>query len=246
MTKSLVDPRYSSAINARILALEAHTPLVRSVVHLPDADVRLEVLHPASIDRLLDHVTHDPEFNLPYWAEIWPSGIALASAILMDPIVIRGKPVIELGSGLGITAAAAIMAGADLLATDYSPHSLQLTELTCLLAGQQPPATRQINWRDPDADVLQPSGERWPVVIAADVLYEARDIEPILALLDRIVTPNGLVWLAEPGRTHARTAVDALRFRGWQVTSTTHTGPWPGSPSVTVHVHTMVKQPFAD
>ena len=158
----------------------------------------------------------------------------------------RGKPVLELGCGLGITATAATMVGAHLVATDYSPYSLLLTELTCLLAHQPPPQVRQINWRAADADLLQRSGERWPVVLAADVIYEARDIEPVLTVLGCIVAPNGLVWLAEPGREHARTALNLARARGWQIESTKHTGPWPGGPDGVVHLHKMIKAPAGD
>ena len=246
MSRSLIHHRYPPEINARITRLQALTTLVLSEVHIPDTGVTLPVIHPASIDDLLDEVVDDPEFNLPYWAEIWPSGIALASAILRESDVVRGKPVIELGCGVGITAAAAVMAGADLVATDYSPHSLQLTALTCLLAGQRIPQVRLVNWREPDADVLQPTGERWPVVMAADVLYEARDIEPVLAALDRMVAPDGLVWLAEPGREHAQTAIALAQTRGWDIASTLYAGPWPGSEDVVVRVHKMVKRSLAD
>ena len=73
MSESLIHPQYSSEINARIARLESISPLVKTVVNLPRADVRLAVIHPATIDDLLEEVTQDPEFNLPYWAEIWPS-----------------------------------------------------------------------------------------------------------------------------------------------------------------------------
>lgn len=243
MTRFPDNTHFSSEIRDRISQLEACSPLAMSTVPIPRSDVELHALHPISIDALVDSAADDPELNLPYWAEIWPSGIALASEILTRPHVFRALPVIELGCGVGITAAAAMMAGANVVATDYSPHSLLLTELTCLINRIPPPALRQINWRSPDADLLQHSGERWPVVLAADVLYEQRDIEPMLATLDRITAPGGLVWLAELGRPHARTAIELARKRGWHIETTSLPGPWPGAnvPDGEVWVHTMVK-----
>src|SRR5690606_27891621 len=115
----------------------------------------------------------------PYWAEIWPSGIALGAEIAAAPELVAGKPVLELGSGVGITAAIALAAGAVLTTTDYAPESLAMTRLTCRLHTGTEPDTRQVNWRAPDAHLLQDDGAPWPVILAADVLYEERDIEPV-------------------------------------------------------------------
>ena len=71
---------------------------------LPESGTELHIAMPSDFDVLLDAAAGDPEQNLPYWAEIWPSGIALADAILDDPELVRGKRVIEIGSGLGVTA----------------------------------------------------------------------------------------------------------------------------------------------
>lgn len=241
----MADPHVhnSGTVQGLIAQLEEITPLVAGTVPIPGTPVEMAVMHPASIDPLLDAAGIDPEENLPYWAEVWPSGIALAGEILRHPECLRGLHALELGCGVGITAAAAMMAGARLVATDYSPHSLALTALTCLRNHQMVPSLRQVNWRADDADLLQSNGAQWPLVLAADVLYERRDIEPILAVLERIVAPGGSVWLAEPGRHVAHTAVDLARSRGWCVNSHLWSGPWHGANHVegTVTVHKMVK-----
>ncbi|GFH15915.1 uncharacterized protein HaLaN_12240, partial [Haematococcus lacustris] len=48
----------------------------------------------------------------PYWTRAWPSAIALASALLARPHLVRGKRVADLGSGLGVAGIAAALAGA--------------------------------------------------------------------------------------------------------------------------------------
>lgn len=238
-----IDVDTRRAISKRKSTLERLTPMVEEHVAIPGTDVNLTVIRPESIDAVLDHVIDDPEQNLPYWAEIWPSGIALAAELLSRPNLVRGLPVIELGSGIGITAAAAMMVGANLTITDYSPHSLLLAEITCLRAGQQIPSTRQLNWRNTQAHLLQDSGSQWPVVLAADVLYEQRDIEPVLHVLNRITAPDGLVILAEPGRRPAQVAIDLARDRGWHIETRVSSGPWPDprDAEVTVSVHFMTR-----
>lgn len=238
-TPPKIDSDQRRAISKRKSQLERITPLVGEWISIPQTDVTLSVTRPESIDAVLDHVIDDPEQNLPYWAEIWPSGIALATELLNTPALVQGKPVIELGSGVGITAAAALMAGADINITDYSPYSLLLAEINCLRAGQPAPPSRQINWRNHDAHLFQESGEQWPVVLAADVLYERRDIEPVLDVLDRITAPDGMVLLAEPGRQPAKDAMELATRRGWEIKTHKHTGPWPdpkeAGVEVTVH-----------
>jgi predicted nicotinamide N-methyase len=223
-----------------LLADLAHTgQLSHERIPIPGSDRIVDVVRPIDLEMLLDQSATDPEQNLPYWAEIWPSGIALAAAILEEPHMVADTPVLELGSGVGITAAIALDAGADLTATDYAAESVTMTRLTCRLYTGREPTTRQINWRAPDADLLQPDGNPWPVILAADVLYEERDIEPVLDTFARVLAPGGLIWLAEPGRRPSKLAIERARRRGWNVESTTREAEWldPKDAGVVVNIH---------
>lgn len=232
-----VDPHLQTLVHSI-----SHTgPLVEERVSIPDSDDVIAVIRPQDIDALLDQSADDPEQNLPYWAEIWPSGIALAGALLREPELLAGQPVLELGSGVGITAAVALHLGARLVATDYAPESIVLTRLTCRIHTGREPETRQINWRSPDANLLQANSSRWPVILAADVLYEERDIDPVLDVLERVLAPDGLVWLAEPGRRPSRLALERAAERGWNIASSTWRAAWPDpkDTGLVVHVHQM-------
>jgi predicted nicotinamide N-methyase len=210
-------------------------------VEIPGSEITLLVTRPADTDALLDQAADDPEQNLPYWAELWPSGIALAAEIQADPAIVRGKDVLELGSGVGITAAVALKAGANLLATDYAAESLLLTRITALRHAGDEPETMQINWREPDTGLLERHPEGYPVVLAADVLYERRDIGPLLELFDRVVAPDGVLWLAEPGRPPASIFLESASRAGWSFTTSTWSGPWPdpNDSEVVARVHQM-------
>jgi predicted nicotinamide N-methyase len=61
--------------------------------------------------------------------------------------------------------------------------------------------------------------EPFDLVLAADVLYERRNAEELLALLPRVVAPAGAALIADPGRVHAPAALAAASAGGWEVES---------------------------
>lgn len=209
------------------------------------SDVSLDIVRPVDTDRLLDRVTDDSEQNLPYWAEVWPSGIALADAIASAPHVVRAQRVLELGAGLGVTAIAALTAGAELTITDYSPDALRLCQLNAVRQTGREPHSVQMNWRQPDANLLERVGTGYPIVLAADALYEQRDVEPLLILIERLIAPGGMLWLAEPGRAVARAFRAVLEKASWSCQTSRYRGPWPDPKDVgvVVEVHRIVRGP---
>lgn len=207
------------------MALAAIGPLRVDRVDLPGTSESMTISRPVGYDRLIDDAAADPEQNLPYWAELWPSGVALAGKITCDPRIVRGRRVLELGCGLGVTAVAALKAGADLLVTDYSPEALTLCALNALDQAGVVPRSFRVNWRDLSSPLH--AGEAFPIVLAADVLYERRDVEPLLALVDRVVATGGKLWLAEPGRPAAAQFLESILAGGWTQESEQCAGPWP-------------------
>ncbi|MFM9108880.1 MAG: methyltransferase domain-containing protein, partial [Chloroflexota bacterium] len=135
-------------------------PLETADLLLPWSGQRISITRPTDLDALLDRVQHDPEQNLPYWAELWPSGIALADAILLDPGEVAGLDVLEIGCGIGTTACAVIRAGGRLLAADYFPEALAACRANCAANGLAPPDTLAFNWRSLDRAIAD--GRRWP------------------------------------------------------------------------------------
>lgn len=206
---------------------------------LPESGRELRLVQPEDLDALLDAAAGDPEQNLPYWAEIWPSGIALADELLAQPELVHGQRVLEIGSGIGVTASIALMVGADLTVADYSPESLLLCRYNALINSGREPDALQVNWRDPSDELHRLAGSGFPVVLAADVLYESRDVEPLLDLVDWLIAPDGLFWLAEPGRNVAERFIQQASDRGWSDALSFFAGPWPdprdANVAVTVH-----------
>lgn len=197
------------------------------LIDLPGTSLSIQIARPVDYDLLIDAAAADPEQNLPYWAEIWPSGVALAAKIARAPEIARGLRVLELGCGLGVTAIAALMAGADLLVTDYAPEALALCAHNSTAHVGRAPICLRLNWRDPAQRRDPLLADPFPVVLAADVLYERRDVEPLLDLIDLVVSPGGELWLAEPGRPPAAAFLEMTRGKGWGWEAEQCNGPWP-------------------
>jgi predicted nicotinamide N-methyase len=141
---------------------------------------------------------------VPYWAQPWPSGIALAELVAPP----AGASVLEIGCGLGLPSLAAARAGARVLATDgsleavaYTAHSFALNELDGEAA--------VVDWGT-QSDALAARGP-WDLVLAADVLYLQANVELALRLLPRLVAPGGEILLADPDRAGARDFLAAAR-----------------------------------
>src|SRR5579885_2021506 len=80
--------------------------------------VRVSILRPPSPEELIDERAFADEEFLPYWAELWPSGVALARFVA--GLELEGTRVLELGCGLGLPSLAAALRGADVLASDWA------------------------------------------------------------------------------------------------------------------------------
>jgi predicted nicotinamide N-methyase len=143
---------------------------------------------------LIDEAAFDADEFLPYWAELWPSGVALAQHI--GSLDVRGKRVVELGAGLGLPSLAAALAGADVLATDWADDAVALLRVNAERNDIVLRAER-VRWDEPELLLV---GSPWDVVLGADLLYEARNAEQLLELLPRL---GGELLLAEPGRPFA-------------------------------------------
>jgi len=187
--------------------------LVEETVALRPGAEPLHVLRPRDAEALLDEDAFEHEEYLPYWAELWPSGVALARRVAARPPR-RGARVLELGCGLGLPSLAAALAGARVLATDWAPDAIALLEENAARNAAPALEIEVLGWEAPDA--LAARGP-FDLVLAADVLYERRHLPLLLALLPRLEAPE--VWLADPQRPPAPDFLAAAAAQGWAVAS---------------------------
>lgn len=217
--------------------------IVERVVTLPSTGRAYRIMTPteAGRERMFDLIRDHPHTPKPWWSKLWPSGVALADMVFERRDVVAGKRVLELGCGLGVTATAAIEAGAQLTVSDYSSLALAFCRYNALANTGRGPRTLRVNWREVEEGMLArvEQGGAFPLILAADVLYESTDIAPFLALVDRLLAPDGLLWLAEPGRKTSQRFLNMLAASGWEGESLTLAGPWPDDDDVEVGVHLL-------
>jgi predicted nicotinamide N-methyase len=162
------------------------------------ASRELVIVHPRHPDALIDEEAFARDEYLPYWAELWPSGIALARVV--EQRVEPDMRVVELGCGLAVPSIAAALAGARALATDWSSDGLAFAAANAARNGARI-ETAQVDWFRPHELVARGP---WDLILAADVLYENRNVAPLLDLLPSLAGSRGRVLLADPGRPAAR------------------------------------------
>ncbi|UGS36622.1 class I SAM-dependent methyltransferase [Capillimicrobium parvum] len=184
----------------------------------------LLIVRPRDSEALLDEEAFEQEELLPYWAELWPSALALARAV--GGRALHRARVLELGCGLGLPAIAAALAGGRVTATDWSADAIAFTARNAARNGAAV-RTAVVSWAEADPLLAQAP---WDLVLGSDLLYERRNVPLLLDLLPRLVGERGAVWIADPGRASAADFLERAAER-FDVRST----PDPAGPRVQVH-----------
>ncbi|HEY7496795.1 MAG TPA: methyltransferase [Candidatus Tectomicrobia bacterium] len=172
------------------------------ITKIADLEVLLEAIDPT--------VFAEDE-RIPYWAELWPSAVALAHYVAQRPDL-AGRRVLELGCGLGLVGIVAALQGAHVLCTDYEPAALVFAHYNARRNACRQVRCRLVDWRQPALH------RRYEYILASDVVYEARNFGPLVALLQRFLARGGSALFSEPGRANAVPFFALLRQRGftWQ------------------------------
>jgi ETFB lysine methyltransferase len=194
------------------------TPLIAELSDLTDADLvdalerRFEtvvsdveaggrtfsLLRPRNSDDLIREEDFVKDERLPYWADIWPSSTILAAHFVelsKKPDRKPGKSGLELGCGLGLVTAAAMIAGYEMLATDYYTDALAFTRANAWRNTGRSPDARMIDWRHFPSDA-----GKFDLILASDVLYERSYAELIPGIIKRSLKRGGMAIIADPGR----------------------------------------------
>lgn len=173
------------------------------VVSLPDCEhIRLGLINADYQTGPLDSDVMQAVIRAPaYWAFCWGSGLALARFLLEQPERVRGRSVVDLGSGSGVGAIAAALAGARrVVACDTDPDARLASAANASLNGV-------------DVEIHASLSGRWDVLLMADVLYDRGNL-PLLDLAqqhaaDVLVADSRVTELPDPAyREIAR--IDAL------------------------------------
>ena len=141
----------------------------------------------------------------PFWAYAWAAGCALARVILDEPALVRGRRVLDVGCGGGVTALAAAQVGAaEVVANDVDPWAL--ATLAIAARRQNLPITTLL-----DDLTRHPDGVgSFDVVLCCDLAYERSQADPQRTLLRRLLDSGARVLAADAERAYF--VADGLRL----------------------------------
>lgn len=169
------------------------------------------ILRPGEPDRLLDHPVVTAAFQqdeyMPYWADLWPAARMLAKAVLREAWP-PGLEALELGCGLGLPGIAGLAKGLRVTFSDYDATALAFAAQNAKLNGFADFQLLRLDWR-------RPPTARFPLILASDLMYEARNVAPVVGLLETMLAPAGLCLLTDQERTPAPLLRQTLTDRGF-------------------------------
>lgn len=191
---SIADRAAFIRANTRLLT-PPHCPEIR--LHLADDAVALWEM----TEEQLGEIGLPP----PFWAFAWAGGQALARYVLDHPETVRGKSVLDVASGCGLVAIAAMKAGAaSAIAIDLDAFAAEAALINAAENGVT------LEARAGDA-LAAPS--RADVILVGDLFYD-RDLSPLL--LDWLRQAPGDVLIGDPGRTYLPKG-DLVRIAEYEV-----------------------------
>jgi predicted nicotinamide N-methyase len=183
------------------------------------------IRRPDEGDRLLDHPAVRAAFAadefLPYWTDLWPASRMLAKAILRENWA-PGLEALEVGCGLGLPGIAALAKGLRVIFSDYDATALRFAAENARTNGFEDFRTLQFDWRAPPADL------RVPVVLASDLMYEMRNVAPLVSLIKRVLLPDGVCLLTDQDRVPSFTLRETLTAEGLEYTTQVARAGEPG------------------
>ena len=190
MIAARLDVSDSHAVNAFIRANTRATapPLVPEII-LQLADESVPIWK--KTEEELGKINVPP----PYWAFAWAGGQALARYILDNPELTRGKCILDLGTGSGLTAIAAKKAGArDVIAADIDHLALAAVLLNA--------AANNVVVEITDEDLLAKPPVPIDLVLVGDLFYERQLADRVLAFIEAAGRLGAIILIGDPQRNY--------------------------------------------
>jgi predicted nicotinamide N-methyase len=180
------------AASARAFVLR-HTRL-RAVPGL--AEVRLHLADEVlPLWSAVQRETGDPDAALPYWAFAWSGGLAIGHYLRDHPEAVAGRRVLDVASGSGLCAIAALRAGAaSVTGADIDPFAAAAIVLNARANGGRAAVIGR--------DLLDEEAPDVDVILAGDCCYEAALAERVVPWLRRARDRGIAVLLGDPGRRY--------------------------------------------
>jgi len=140
---------------------------------------------------------------------VWDSGIQLAR--LMFNFNLRGRRILEVGCGIGVTSLVLNHRGADITATDRHPESANFLKKNVLLNDGKPIPFVRTGWAEP----LQETLGTFDLIVGSDLLYERGQAAMLSSFIERHARKNCEVIIVDPKRGYGSRFRRAMLEQGY-------------------------------
>ncbi|EDX85685.1 Methyltransferase domain family [Synechococcus sp. PCC 7335] len=156
-----------------------------------------QIAYPGNADELLDHPSTQDAFHvdqyMPYWAELWPSSQMLSNVLIQQTWPANHRA-LEIGCGVGLAGIVALSLGMHVTFSDYDATAVEFAAENAIANGFTHFDKLPLDWRFPPNFQV-------PLLLAADVIYEERNIAPLVTFIQTVLEPGGICLLSDSDRS---------------------------------------------
>lgn len=174
------------------------TPITAGMaLYVPDPE-QVKPVYESSLEK-------DPATVFPFWAQIWPSALALASFLKEEQGLIKDKKVLELGAGIGLPSFAVAELASEMTISDHAPGAVALIKKNIQYLGLQHISALLLDWNHLPEDICAET------VLLSDVNYAPGQFDALLALIRKFTEQGSTIVLATPQRITITPFAEALQ-----------------------------------
>jgi len=162
---------------------------------------KFKILLPKDLIKFIN--PHDVMHEFPLWAKIWQASWVLAGYLAEMPVAAE-KCFLEIGGGTGLVSIVAAAFGHRITMTEYNPDALQFARANALINQCPQLNIQELDWNHPRL-----TGQ-FDYIVASEVSYREKDIEPLMMLFKNSLKTGGEVVLAGEMRKLSKDFYKAL------------------------------------
>jgi methyltransferase-like protein 23 len=146
----------------------------------------------------------NPSAAFPYWAQVWPSALALSEFITTNPFWVKDKKVLELAAGLGLPGLIAARYAAQVCISDYLPAAVAVQEKTVAHLQLKNVSCCLLNWNRLPTELTA------EVVLLSDINYDPASFDKLFEVIQDLLQKGATILLSTPQRLMAKPFAERL------------------------------------
>ena len=147
------------------------------------------------------------------FGQLWPAGQILANAMSVIPL--KGRRILEIGCGLGLSSLVLQRRAADITASDHHPLADSFLKHNADLNFLKRPTYVDLSWKIPHATL-----GRFDLIIGSDILYERDHAQMLTELIIRHAKSVAEIITTDPGRGVSAAFSRAMLAQGFRIEET--------------------------